>query len=79
MSTKEATQKIQPSKKEKNTFLLLGEGLSLLLQLGGLVLKSRIVLLQNFDPGLQKPNLLRLLLRGPFKSSHLLEMLCLDS
>jgi hypothetical protein len=40
------------SKKEKNTFLLLGEGLFLFLQLGGPILKSRIVLLQSFDPGL---------------------------
>jgi hypothetical protein len=58
MCTKKATQKIQASKKEKNTFLLLGSSLRLLLQLGDLVLKSRIVLLQSFDPGLQKPDLL---------------------
>ena len=79
MSTKEATRKIQASKKEKNTFLLLGEGLRLFLQLGGLILKSRIVLLQSFDPGLQKSDLLRLLLRRPFKSSHLLLLLRLVS
>jgi len=52
MSIEETTRKTQASKKEKNTFLLLGSSLGLLLQLGGLIFRSRIVLLQSFDPGL---------------------------
>ena len=37
-------------------------------------MKSRIVLLQSFDPGLQKPDLLRLLLKRLLKSSRLLKL-----
>ena len=79
MSTEEATQKIQASKKEKNTFLLLGSSLGLLLQLGGLILQSLIILLQSFDSGLQKLDLFRLLPRRLLKSSHLLKLLSLVS
>ena len=66
----------QASKKEKNTFLLLGSSLDPLLQLGGLILQSRIVLLQSLHPGLQETDLPRLLLRRPLKSSHLLKLPC---
>ena len=79
MSTEEATRRTRASKKEKNTFLLLGSSFGLLLQLGGLIFKSRIVQLQSFDLGLQKPDLLRLLPRRLLKSSHLLKLLRLVS
>ena len=69
----------QASKKEKNTFLLLDSSLGLLLQLGGLIFQSRIILLQSFNPGLQKPDLYRLLPRRLLKSSHLLKLLRLVS
>ena len=49
------------------------------MQLGGLIFKSRIVQLQSFDLGLQKPDLLRLLPRRLLKSSHLLKLQCLVS
>ena len=62
------------TKERKNTFLLLGSSLGLLLQLGGLILQSRIVLLQSLQPGLQETDLPRLLLIRPLKSSHLLKL-----
>ena len=55
------------TKEGKNTFLLLGSSLGLLLQLGGLIFQSRIILLQSFNPGLQKPDLFRLLPRRLLK------------
>ena len=64
---------------KKNTFLLLGSSLDLLLQFGGLILKSRIILLQSFNSSLEKIDLPRLLLRRPLKSSHLLKLPCLVS
>ena len=55
MSTKDKNyMKATSTKGGGNTFHLLGKSLRLLLQLVGPLLKSRIVLLQSFDLGLQK-------------------------
>jgi hypothetical protein len=72
MSIEETTRRTQ--KKEKNTFLLLGSSIGSLLQLGGLILHSRIVLLQSFYLGFQKLDLCGLLPRKLLKNNHLLKL-----
>ena len=59
------------------TFLLLGNSLGLLLQLVGLLLQDRIILLKRFNPSFQKIDPLQPLLRRLLKSSELLQLLLL--
>ena len=78
MSTKDKNyRKATNTKGGGNTFLFLGKSLRLLLQLVGFLLQDRIILLQCFNPSLQKIDLLQRLLRRLLKSNNLLQLLLL--